>query len=117
MVEALVVKDDMEILLLASKFDFLLGCDVLLNDRPLALLLFLDMCKASLSRLKLSTPLSDSLSFAIGLPPPALPDFRSGTIDMLPPGGLRERELGLVTIAPLSGVGTFLIESFGLPSI
>jgi len=116
LVEELVDKADMDKVLLVSILVFLFWCIVLLNCVPLALLLLLlfDMAIGSLSRLKVS---SESFSFAIGFPPPALHDFLSGTMDMLPPGGLRGIELGLVTIAPLSGVGTFLIDSLGLPSI
>ena len=75
----------------------------------------LDILDESLSRLNESELLSDSFSFAIGFPPPALPDLRSGTIDMLPPGGFREMLLDGMT--PTSGVETFLIDNFGLPSM
>ena len=117
----LVVKDVMERLLFPSmECCFLFGWAVLLNNAPLVvleLLPFFDNVNGSLSRLKASILPSESLSFAIGFPPPALEDFRSGTIDMLPPGRLREIELELVDIEPLSSVGTFLIDNLGLPSM
>ena len=115
--EELVVKDDMDKLLVDSVVVFLFGWVALLYDRLLLLvpLVFFDKLDGSLSRLNESIPLSESLSFAIGFPPPALPDFRSGTIDILPPGGLRGTVLR--GMAPMSGVDTFLIDNFGLPSI
>ena len=112
--EELVVKDDMDKLLFDSVVDFLFGWVDLLYDRLLLLvpLVFFDILNDSLSRLNESTLLSESLSFAIGFPPPTLDDFRSGTIDILPPG-----VFVLGGMAPMSGVDTFLIDNFGLPSI
>ena len=77
--------------------------------------MFFDIINWSLSHLNESELVSESLSFAIGFPPPALPDFRSGTIDILPLGGFRE--IVFEGMAPISEVDTFLIDSFGLPSM
>ena len=85
--------------------------ELLLFEPPV----FFDIINCSLSRLNESALVSESLSFAIGFPPPALPDFRSGTIDILPLGGFRE--IVFEGMAPISEVDTFLIDSFGLPSM